>query len=333
MANGRRRSWPRRLLLAALWLAAILLLLVAAIFVSLRSTRPPEPRLAGRVERGALVHGGRTRTWFAYVPPAVDAHPAVVLVLHGSMGSGAQARREYGFDFDRLAEQQHFLAVYPQGYDGHWNDARVGGNFAAKREHVDDVGFLHALVDRLVAEHGADRTRVYVTGVSNGGQMTLRLALETPEFARAYAPVVASLPVRENLAITPKNEAVSILFMNGTADPMNPWKGGEVSLYGVWGNRGNVLSADATVLYFRQLARLGDAPVRTQLPDVDPDDGSDAERLDWRAPGHRAVTLVRIDGGGHEVPNPAAYGPRLLGHNNRDFHAADEIWTFFQQAP
>lgn len=323
----------RRLGLAALSFAALVIVLIAILFVSLRSTSAPEPRLPGRLERGALVHGGRSRTWLAYVPSTVDAHPAVVLVLHGSLGSAAQARRAYGFDFDRLAEQHRFVAVYPQGYDGHWNDARVQGNYAAKREHVDDVGFLHALVDRLAAEHGADRTRVYVTGVSNGGQMTMRLALETPEFARAYAPVVASLPIRENLAITPKGAPVSILFMNGTADPMNPWNGGKVSLYGLWGNRGNVLSADATVAYFRQLAGLAGAPVRTPLPDVDPDDGSDAERFDWRAPGHRAVTLVRIDGGGHEVPNPSAYGPRLLGRNNRDFHAADEIWNFFQQAP
>ena len=44
------------------------------------------------------------------------------------------------------------------------------GPYAAKRENIDDVGFLHALVDRLVKDHDADRARVYVTGISNGGR-------------------------------------------------------------------------------------------------------------------------------------------------------------------
>ena len=33
---------------------------------------------------------------------------------------------------------------------------------------VDDVAFLGALVDRAVRDHRLDRSRVYVTGASNG---------------------------------------------------------------------------------------------------------------------------------------------------------------------
>jgi poly(3-hydroxybutyrate) depolymerase len=47
-----------------------------------------------------------------------------------------------------------------QGYEGHWNDCKVMGPYSAKRENIDDVGFLHALVDRLVKDHNADRARV-----------------------------------------------------------------------------------------------------------------------------------------------------------------------------
>src|SRR5205814_819267 len=120
------------------------------------------------------------------------------------MGSPARAREAYGYDFDLLAEANGFIVVYPQGYEGHWNDCRVMGPYSAKRENIDDVGFLHAMVDRLVKDHNADRARVYVTGISNGGSMTLCLALETPDFARAYAAVVASVPAPENMAVTPK---------------------------------------------------------------------------------------------------------------------------------
>ncbi|HEY1337151.1 MAG TPA: PHB depolymerase family esterase [Bryobacteraceae bacterium] len=217
----------RFLKIAALTILILLIGFVGVALLALRHQLPPEPPLPGKIERGALQHGGRTRTWIAYAPVKPPAHPAIVIALHASMGTAKQARQVYGYDFDLLAEEHGFLAVYPQGYDGHWNDAHAKGQFAARTENVDDVGFLHALIDRLVKDHDADRAHVYVTGVSNGGEMTLRLALETPDFARAYAVVAASMAAPENLLITPKGRPVSILFMNGTADPFFPWNGGD----------------------------------------------------------------------------------------------------------
>jgi polyhydroxybutyrate depolymerase len=124
-----------------------------------------------------------------------------------------------------------------------------------------------------------------------------------------------------------------VLLMNGTDDPFNPWRGGDVVLYGVWGNRGEVLSAQASADYFRRLDGL-DGPARiSQLPDRDPGDGSTVTRALWTAPGKRSVALYTVNGGGHAVPHPDMHGPRLLGRANRDIHAADEIWQFFQAAP
>src|SRR4051812_23955052 len=323
----------RRLRIAGLTIVLLLGLFAGVAFWALRSRMPAEPPLPGKIERGALAHGGRTRTWIAYLPANLRAHPAIVIALHGSMGSPGRARQMYGYDFDLLAEANGFIAVYPQGYEGHWNDCRVKGPFAAKVENVDDVGFLHALVDRLVKDHGADSSRVYVTGVSNGGAMTLRLALETPEFARAYAVVVSSIPAPGNMAIAPKGRPVSVLLMNGTRDPFTPWNGGDVVLYGIWGNRGPALSAQASIDYFLALDGIAGPPATTQFPDIDTTDGSTAERRRWTGPGKRNVTLISILGGGHAVPHPAMHGPRLLGNSNRDFHAANEIWEFFQQAP
>jgi polyhydroxybutyrate depolymerase len=141
------------------------------------------------------------------------------------------------------------------------------------------------------------------------------------------------VPEPENMAVTLTNQPVSMLIMNGTGDPFNPWRGGDVVLYGVWGNRGPVLSAQASIDYFRNLAGLEGAPHVTQFPDLDPGDGSTAERSSWSAPGKRSVALYTIKGGGHSVPHPAMHGWRLLGNSNRDIHAANEIWEFFQSAP
>lgn len=319
----------------ALWTIALAVVAtVSFAFWALQHSDPPPPTLTGTLERGTLPHDGRARTWIAYVPAKPETHPALVIVLHGSMGSGQQARAEaFGYDFDVLADREGFIAVYPQGYEGQWNDAKTMGPFAAKRENVDDVGFLRSLVARLVADHHVDPTRVYVTGISNGGSMVLRLALQAPDLARAYAVVSASLPTPENLAVAPLGQAVSIAFMNGTADPINPWTGGDVVLWPVLGNRGPVRSVADSVDYFRKLAGLGDAPQETPFPDRDASDGSTARQSTWSEPGKRRVALIAVVDGGHTAPHPARYGMRLLGRSNRDVHAAYAIWDFFRSAP
>jgi polyhydroxybutyrate depolymerase len=324
----------RKILKAVLWSLTLLVAAVAGLaWWAVPKTLPPAPVLAGAVESGALEHDGRTRTWLAYVPPAPAARPALVIVLHGSMGTGRQARADFGHDFDRLADRDGFLVVYPQGLEGHWNDSRRVGDFAARRANVDDVGFLRALVDRLVAQRGIDRDRVFIAGASNGGAMVLRLAQQAPRFARAYAAVAASLPAPGNLAITPVREPVSVLLMNGTADPLVPWAGGQVALLGMLARRGDVLSTQASIDYFRTLAGLRAPPTMTRLPDSDAGDGSTVERSLWTAPGKRAVALYAIDGGGHGVPHPGTRLPRLLGRGNRDFRAAEAAWAFFRAAP
>jgi len=300
---------------------------------ALRHSYPPVPRLAGRIEQGTMQHDGRARSWLAYVPAKRVPSPPLVIALHSSMGTAQEARETYGYDFDVLADQLGFVVAYPNGYEGHWNDAKVEGPFSAKHQNIDDVGFLHAMVDDCANRYNIDRSHVYVTGVSNGGSMVLRLALETPEFARAYAVVVSNVPTATNMAVSAKHQAVSILFMNGTEDPFNPWRGGDVVLYGVWGNRGTVLSTQASIDYFRLLAGLDGSPEVAVLPDRDSHDGSTVERSVWAARGKPRVALYAIKGGGHGVPHPATYGRRLLGNSNRDIHAAHEIWTFFVSAP
>lgn len=326
------REVSRRLRISCISLPIGMALLIGLVILEMRHSYPPMPKLAGRIERGALLHGGRMRTWIAYVPARPAQHPALVIALHPSMGTGERAREAFGYDFDLLADQNGFIAIYPQGFEGHWNDCKVRGAYSAKREDIDDVGFLHALVDRLVKDHNVDRSRVYVTGISNGGSMTLCLALQTPDFARAYAAVVASVPAPENMAGTPKNQAVSMLLMNGTDDPINPWNGGDVVLWPVLRNRGPVLSAQASVDYFRKLAGLDGGPQVTRFPDVDAGDGSTVDRSLWSARGKRTVALYAVQGGGHNVPHPAMHGWRLLGNSNRDIHAATEIFKFFQAA-
>jgi polyhydroxybutyrate depolymerase len=316
--------------LALLVAASLTGLVAAAVYALLDQEIPPQPDLTGRLVTGQLHSGGRQRTWRAYVPAQRSARPALIIVLHGSMGSPTTARvDDFGYDFDRIADREGAIVLYPQGFDGHWNNAARIGPYAAKAQQVDDVGFLHALVNHVASEYGADRTAVLVTGVSNGGAMVTRLALQTPAFARAYAVVSENLPTAANLAVQPSGKPVSILFLNGTDDPIVPWGGGDVALWPVLASRGDVRSMEDTLDYFRGLAGVTGAPAAEDLPDLDPDDGCTARRTTWIGPlGHRVVQIA-IRGGGHGAPHPGKRGMRLLGNSNRDIHAAEAIWEFF----
>lgn len=313
------------------------LLVVVAIgaLAWLRWVRVPPfeaPPVSGTLEEGSLRVDGRERRFAVYVPHAVAAAPALVFVLHGSMGDGAMARSQTWHAFEPIADREGFLVVYPDGWERHWNGCRAAAPYAANTEDVDDVAFLEALVARLRAERGVDAARVFATGLSNGGHMAYRLALEAPERFAAVAPIAASLPSDANLGCEKSGRPAAVLVVNGTADPMNPYEGGEAALYGIIASRGDVRSTDDTVEYFAGLAGHRDPPRVHAFPDVAPDDDSTAELSVWEDGPGPPVALLRLEGGGHNVPHPRGRFPRFLGPTNADIDAAEEIWRFFEAA-
>src|SRR5258706_7545718 len=96
-----------RLKIAFLSIAIAAAVFAGLAFWALRHSFPPMPKLPGKIERGALEHGGRKRTPIAYFSAQPATHPAPVIALHRSIGTGGQARTHYSYDFD--------LPVHPQG--------------------------------------------------------------------------------------------------------------------------------------------------------------------------------------------------------------------------
>lgn len=292
----------------------------------------PEPSLGGELRERVVQWDGRERHYTFYLPPERAQGPPLLFVFHGSGGSAAQSRAMYGYAFDELADEQGFIVVYPEGYEQHYNGCRKAGPYAANALQVDDVGFMRLLVEQFTEEFGIDTRAVFATGVSNGGQMALRLALEAPDLVAAVAPVATSLPTAGNMDCRYSGIPVPFLLMNGTDDPMNPYHGGTVALYGLLGDRGEVISSRETALYWAGLAGLQGEPMRRELPDVVEADNSRVSVDSWFEPGKPAVSLYTIEGGGHNAPHPHIRLPRLLGGTNNDIVAAREIWRFFQHA-
>lgn len=302
----------------------------------LRTPAFPQPALTGKVEQRRLDVGGISRSFLVYIPERLVDPVPVLMVLHGSSSSAERMRSATAWAFEQLADREGAVVVYPEGFEGHWNDCRTAGDFAAKRLAVDDVAFLRAVVARLggdpalgAREIAADE--VFATGLSNGGHMALRLALEAPDFVVGVAAIAASLPAVSNSGCTPSGKAVPVLLLNGDEDPISPYEGGEIWSLGSFNRRGAVQSALATALYFSRLAGYAEPPFEHRYPDNDPADGTVASRRVWSAGDRPEVDLITIHGGGHTIPHPVKTMPRILGRTSHDVPAAEEIWRFFRR--
>jgi poly(3-hydroxybutyrate) depolymerase len=76
---------------------------------------PEIDQLSGTLTKGFIEVGGLKRTYLTYVPRRLATGAPLVVVMHGSGEDSAQARRETGYGLDRLADEQGFAVVYPDG--------------------------------------------------------------------------------------------------------------------------------------------------------------------------------------------------------------------------
>lgn len=322
----------KRIFLWVLFVGVALAVVGSGLFVYfVYSPAPGIPRLSGQLTRRKMETGGRERTYLLYVPRGLQKRAALVVAMHGSAGNGAQMRSVTGYGFDRLADEHGFAVTYPDGFEGYWNACNIAGDYRANELDIDDVGFLTALADDLVAEIGVDPTRVFATGISRGAHMAFRLALEAPSHFRAVAAVAANVPTPDNFKCRPAGQGTSsVLVMNGTEDPLNPFDGGEVKLYGFIA-RGTVLSSRQSARYFASLNSIASVPETKDIPIAG---GGRVERVLWRNSSKTEVELVVVHGGGHVIPQPYWRFPRILGPTPKQPNGIEVIWDFFdRQAP
>jgi polyhydroxybutyrate depolymerase len=320
----------RRVLRIFLWGLIVIVALAGALFgYFVYSPAPEVPRLSGKLTQGTLEVGGLKRTYLTYVPQGSMKAAPLVVVMHGSGEDSARIRIETGYGFERLADEHGFAVVYPDGYEGYWNACNIVGDYSANKLNVDDVGFLTGMVDKLVTEIGVDPGRVFATGVSRGGHMAFRLALEAPSRFRAVAAVAANVPAPENFKCKPAGQGTSsVMIMNGTKDPLNPFDGGDVSLFGSFISRGKVRSSRGSGQYFADLDNISGTPVTSETEVAD---GVRVERVLWRNGSHVEIELVAIHGGGHAMPQPYWRYPRLLGPTPKEPNGPAVIWAFFER--
>ena len=128
------------------------------------------------------------RCWLLLVPAILNESSNVPLLIDIHGGGDDMYEQRWTSDFANISMDQGFIVAYPQGHNDVWN---MASNWSPCLVGVlcseeDDVGFILQILDTIMQNHSIDKSRVYVTGWSNGCGMTQRLAVEASEvFAAA----------------------------------------------------------------------------------------------------------------------------------------------------
>ena len=129
-----------------------------------------------------------------YVPERLHPSPGLVVVLHGATQTAASYDK--GTGWSTLADRFGFALLLPQQ---HWtNNPLRAFNWFRPEDMQRDCGeplSVMQMVQWMVATHGIDPDRVYVTGVSSGGAMTSVMLATYPE-RFAGGAVIAGVPYR-----------------------------------------------------------------------------------------------------------------------------------------
>lgn len=261
----------------------------------------------------------------------------LLIAFHGSTENGEIFRsRTTAFGYDQLASEEGFIVAYPTGYKGNWNDSRKAVNYPAKVENIDDVAFTKAIIELAHQKWSTSLTKTLIAGYSNGGHMCYRLALELgSDVISGVAIHCANLPTFDNSDCVPiESDAIPICIINGTADPINPWMGGIVSLgnqKGTVGGRGSHQSAIETINYFaNRYLELGE---ELEIEEIEKGEIMDSRQFRSILDGKLKAQLIAMIGEGHYVPVAAGEKRALIiGPRKGAVHAPRLAIDFFKEA-
>ena len=260
-------------------------------------------------------HNGLMRDYFLYLPNSIEDNAPIVFLLHGYSGS-ATGILNYSGMID-VANENGFALCVPQGTsDGSgYNFWNVGYDFH-QNQNVDDVDFIMSLAVHLQEQHSLNPENTFVTGMSNGGDMSYMLACQTNNFFKAIAPVAGTM--LESIFSTCETSPIPVFEIHGSNDEVTLWDGDMQNNDG-WGA---YLSIPDIIDYWSGNNNCIDYE-NIFLPNSSLNDGSYIiHRRYFDCLDNSEVWLYEIVDGEHDWPG--AYG-------NMDIQSSQEIWNFFSQ--
>jgi len=257
------------------------------------------------------------REFITYLPNDVGDKAPVIISLHGRLG---KAVRQMTFaDFRPIADRDKIIIVCPQGIERSWNDGR---GTPANSRGINDVKFIDELITYIIETYHSDPSRIYVTGMSNGGFMTSRLACELNRRIAAIAVVAASMD--QDMGYQP-TQPMPVMYIQGTKDPLVPFDGGKMK-----GAGGVIYSHEEILKKWAAVDQCNSKPVVTDLP-ILVNDGTSVQKEEYSNANGTKVVGFTIWDGGHVWPGGTQYLPKfMIGSLSKNLNACDEIWKFFK---
>jgi predicted peptidase len=121
--------------------------------------------------------------YVVFIPHSYDGQHElpVILFLHGAGLSGTDGREQIRGALAKAIQMQEktfpFIALFPQAHVGDWQADSPDGKLAL------------AILDAVQENYNTDRNRVYLTGLSMGGEGTWSLAAAHPSRWAAIVPI------------------------------------------------------------------------------------------------------------------------------------------------
>lgn len=176
------------------------------------------------MKRCDLKHDNLDRFYYVYTPSNLDSNESIP-VLFAFHGYGSSAMRHLNYtNYFPLADSNNFIVIYPQGattatLSTHWN---VGG--WTSKSTIDDLDFVDTVINLLKDKIQIDETRIYSSGMSNGGYMGYHLACNLSSKFAAIASVTGSM-TNDTFNECDPTHPTPILQIHGLLDFIVPYDG------------------------------------------------------------------------------------------------------------
>ena len=272
-----------------------------------------------------LTIDGNARSFIVYLPTGYNnaGKMAMIYAIHG--GTGTAEGMIAIANFKTIADRDKVVLIYPSGIQNNWNDGRPT---TPNQLGINDVSFFNQMCDYMISNYSVDGTKIYATGISNGGFMSSRLGCELSNRIAAIAVNAATI---EATTISPNCNPVRpvpAIFIHGTTDPLVPFTGGVMTA----GAGGTILSHFQAIDKWVAINGCNTTPIITDLPNIANDGTTIKQRVySGGINGSEVVSYVVLNGG-HTWPQGLQYLPEnIIGKTSQDMNACEVIWTFFKR--
>ena len=274
-----------------------------------------------------LTIDGNARSFIVYLPAGYNnaGKMPMIFAIHG--GSGTPEGMINIANFKTIADRDKVVLVYPAGIQNNWNDGRPT---TPNQLGINDVSFFNQMCDYMITNNSVDGTKIYATGISNGGFMSSRLGCELSNRIAAIAVDAATIEATTIAPSCNPSRPVPAIYIHGTTDPLVPFTGGQMTAGGTAG--GTVLSHFQAIDKWVTNNGCNITPTITDLPDIANDGTTIKQRVySGGTNGSEVVSYVVLNGG-HTWPQGYQYLPEsIIGKTSQDMNACEVIWTFFKR--